>query len=95
VASRYYPIDASPIANLLVFLGTPFLLVSFVVPGIASVGVAGATAINAIFWFLVGSILGLTIRRPFIAALAWLLLAGILAAIALAGLILGMISSSP
>ena len=95
LAACINPIGAYPFANLGLFLGTPFLLLSFIVPGSASLGIAGATAIYALSWFVVGALLGLMIRRPSLVAVAWLLVAGGLAAIAFAALMLGMMSSSP
>ena len=53
LAASFYPIGAYPFANLIVFLGTPSLLLSFIVPGSASLGIAGATAISALGWFVV------------------------------------------
>lgn len=94
-ATFFFPIDVSPLANQLVFLGTPFLLLSWMLPGLSSAGLAGATGINALVWVVLGALIGLRFRRPLVALAAWLLAAGGLAAIAFAGLVLGMMSSSP
>lgn len=89
------PIGSYPYANLALFLGTPFLLISFVIPGASSLGLAAAMTINAVFWIMLGALLALMIRKPILATAAWLLVAGGLAGTAFALIILGMISSSP
>jgi hypothetical protein len=95
LASKVYPIGSYPLANQLFFMGAPFLALTFFVHGISSLGLAGANAINAICWALLGAAIGLLVRRPLIAIGVWLLVAGIGSALVFAGLVFGMMSSSP
>jgi hypothetical protein len=95
VADRVYPLGSYPFANQLCFMGTPFLTLTFLVPGISSLGLAAANAINGICWVLLGAAVGLLVRRLWIAIIVWLLVAGVGSVLVFAGLVYGMMSSSP
>jgi hypothetical protein len=95
LANRVYPIGSYPFANQMLFMGTPFLALSFFVHGISSLGLAAANVINAICWAALGAAIGSLVRRPWIAVAVWLLVASGGAALVFAGLVLGMMSSSP
>jgi hypothetical protein len=95
LAALVLPLDSSPFANLVLFMGTPVLILMFLIPGISSLGLAGANIINGICWALLGAIIGLLIRRTWVAVGVWLLVVIVSAALAFAVLIAGMMSSSP
>ena len=95
LASRVYPIGLYPFANQILFMGTPFLALAFLLPGLSSLGLGAANAVNATFWALLGAAIALVIRRPLIAVAVWLLVAGVGSGLVFAGLILGMMSGSP
>ena len=94
-ADRVYPMGSYPFANQVLFMGTPFLALSFFVPGISALGLPAANAINAICWGLLGAAVGHLIRKPLIALGVWLLVAGAGGALVFAGIIFGMMSGSP
>jgi len=95
IASRFYPIDSYPLANQLYFMGGPFLALTVFFRGITSLGLQGANVINAVVWVLLGGVIGLLVRRPLLAVAVWLLFLGVGSALVFAGLLLGMMSSSP
>lgn len=90
-----YPIGMHPFENQIVFMGTPFLVLAFTVPGASSLGMGAANIVNAAFWGLLGAAIALWVRRPLLAVGVWLLVAGIAAALATAPLMVGFISGSP
>lgn len=94
-ADRVYPLGSYPLANQILFMGTPFLALTFFVQGISALGLPAANAINAICWILLGVAVGLLIRKPLIAVAVWLLVAGAGSALVFAGIVFGMMSGSP
>jgi len=95
VASSVYPIGIYPFPNQILFMGTPFLALALLVPGVSSLGLGAANAINGVSWALLGGAIALLVRRPLSAVGVWLLVAAIGAALVFAGLILSMMSGSP
>jgi len=95
LAELVFPLDRSPFANLLLFMGTPFLILMSLIPDISSLGLAGANIINGICWALLGAIIGLLIRRTWVAVGVWLLVVVVSMALAFAVLVYSMSSSSP
>ena len=95
VAGGFYPMGSYPFANQVLFMGTPFLALSFFVHGISALGLPAANAINAICWALLGAAVGLLFRKPLIATVAWVLVACAGSALILAGILFGMMSGSP
>jgi hypothetical protein len=94
-ADRLYPMGSYPLANQVLFMGTPFLALSFFVHGISALGLPAANVINAICWALLGATVGRLVRKPLIAVVVWLLVAGAGSALVFAGIIFGMMSGSP
>jgi hypothetical protein len=90
-----YPIGSYLFPNQILFMGTPYLALAFLVPGLSSLGIGAAYAINAAFWTVLGAAIALLIRRPLIAVGVWLLVALVGAGLVFVVLILGMMSGSP
>jgi hypothetical protein len=95
LASSVYPIGIYPFHNQILFMGTPFLALALLVPGVSSLGQGAANAINAVSWALLGGAIALLVRRPLFAAGVWLILAAVGAALVFVGVIRGMMSGSP
>ena len=94
-AEKVYPLGSYPLANQVLFMGTPFLALSFFVHRSSALGLAAANAINAICWALLGAAVGHLVRKPLTALAVWLLVAGAGSALVFAGIIFGMMSGSP
>ena len=95
LANSVYPIGLYPFPNQILFMGTPFLALAFLLPGGSSLGLGAMNAVNAVSWALLGAALGRLVRRPLIAVGIWLAVAGIGSALVFVGLILSMMSGSP
>ena len=95
VVDGFYPIGSYPFANQVLFMGTPFLGLTFIVHGLSTLGLTAANAINATCWALLGAAVGLLVRKPLTAVVVWLLVASGGAALVFAGIIFAMMSGSP
>jgi hypothetical protein len=90
LASMVYPIGIYPFHNQILFMGTPYLALAFLLPGLPSLAVGAANAVNATFWAVLGAAVALLIRRPLIAVGVWLLVAVVGSGLVFVMLILGM-----
>lgn len=95
IAELVYPMGRYPFPNLLFFLGTPYLALTFLSHETSYIGPLAANAISAIFWVMLGVVLARFIRRVWLAVVVWLLVAVVLIAVLYIFIILAMMSGSP
>jgi hypothetical protein len=95
VANESFPIGNYPVINQLISMGTPFLGLRILNPGISTFSMAGAYAIDAVCWTIIGAPISGLVRRPLLAIAAWLAVAALGAGLIFACLLWGMMSGSP